>query len=180
MVTPPNYQECQCCRVDVAVDNVNECDKQHVVCHSCCNQMNRTDCMFCIPHHTSTQTSNQPPGSLRIHIESGTPEDIRVQVNVSDNHARIRSRYTEWYRKIQSIRLGITCVADFMLVITTLVACFMSLVYLGKVYIWIYFRVHPERDDSWFGWDNFRYMIGEMFCGLVVSMLIVGCCIRDN
>jgi len=50
--------------------------------------------------------------------------------------------------------------------------CFLSFTYIGKVYIYIYFKINSTADNSWFGWDKFNYILGETILGFFGSLII--------
>ena len=126
------------------------CEKQHVVCSDCRKRLGRTDCLFCQPHRRS----------VRIHISEEEPPT------------------TDTSRNTASRPLHDICLITYYL--AKAVAIFMGFVYLGKVLICLYFATNPHRDRSWFGWDNFRYVIAEAILGIVALGILAGCCLGSR
>ena len=123
------------------------CEKQHVVCRDCQKRLGRTDCLFCQPHRRS----------VRIHISEEEPTT------------------PDTTRNIALCLLHGFCLLIFYL--ARAVSIFMGLVYLGKVLLYLYFTANPDRDSSWFGWDNFRYVIGEALLAIIALGILAGCCL---
>ena len=151
-------QECQCCFKDIQdKTSLHICNKNHVICHECQQRMGRTDCLFCQPH---TNLHNQS----RIHI---APEFEVIQLP-----RRPRRPPSRPPSCLEETLFGTVVL---ILYLARIVAIFLGLAYLGKVFIYFYLWLNPETDYSWFGWDRFRYIIGEAFLGVAVLLILVGC-----
>ena len=150
--TPPQanvYLECQCCFNNTCVKNITLCDKGHRVCSQCIKKLQRRDCLFCVPHRM-----------ISIIEQPINPTTTPISI------IPVRNKYPVCRQLL-----------DFLYFIAKLVLGFFAAVYIGKVYVAIWYGCNPQMDGSWFSWASLSHCIGEAFIGLVVSMVLAGCCV---
>jgi hypothetical protein len=121
-------EECACCCHE---RELTRCAHGHAVCDTCKTRLERSDCLFCVPH--------APP-------------------------ALPRAARTAW--RDAGCAILVTCVR------------FLGCVFAGKVYIWFYLVTQDQR-CTWCAWDSLRHCMVEFLVGLVVTALLVGCCIQE-
>lgn len=149
---------CLVCTEELTNKPYIQCSKNHVVCQSCQRKMGRSDCLFCNP---CVQIDVQNPLELE-----DTPHN-RSSTSTTPSRTEM----------VRDFCLGLF---DFLKRISYGCLSWIACVYLGKVYIAFYFWCNPDQDHEWFGWDKFRYMIGESILGLFVSLILASCCLSDR
>lgn len=156
-----SLQECQCCFKEK--QRVSVCSKQHVICKDCQQRLGRQDCLFCKPHIDNLH-------SIQIQVAPNAPNAPNVQTHTRASQPNLA-------------RNTLYCIRDtliFMCYLARFVGAFLILVYVGKLFICLYFLANPDRDDSWFAWDRFNYVLGEALVGLVVLGILGGCCLGNR
>ena len=153
---PNIYLECQCCFNNTCVKTMTVCNKGHRVCTRCIKKLQRRDCLFCVPHRM-------------ISI-------IETPINPTTQSASITPLHNKppAYRHICNFLVSLR---KLLYVLAKLVLGFFALVYIGKVYVAIWYGCNPQMDSSWFSWGSLYYCIGEALIGLVVTMVFAGCCV---
>jgi len=142
-------EECACCCQELPRAQLSRCSKGHVMCATCTRRLNRSDCLFCVPHAV-TQERAAPPrrGWRALSLRTGAPA-VRPH-----------------------------CAACCRSVLAAVLA-FVSAVYAGKVYLWLY-MVTQDKQLDWFAWDSFRHCTGEFLLGLFGTAVLVGCCVKGE
>ncbi len=140
------------------------CPKGHTTCAACALRLKRTDCLLCNP---LTACASPLPRTLT-HPPSG---EMRL-VLPPEQTLRVRCR--------EYILRQLWVAAQAVLMLARIACIFVGSGYLGKVYVWMYVHIGDYDTPAWFGWGSFRYILPEALCGAFCTMMLVGCCVKDQ
>jgi hypothetical protein len=164
------YMVCQCCFNNLSAKNTTVCNNGHRVCNQCTKKMKRMDCLFCSPYHRSISIIDPP-------LNPTTPMARRTLHTTTPMGRSTLHPTTPMARRTLKLRNFMGSLGKPLYSIIYLVVGFFAAVYIGKVYVAIWYGCNPQFDSSWFSWGSLHNCIGEAFIGLVVSMVLAGCCV---
>lgn len=144
--------------IENSIDNSN-----FVECNCCMENKNIKDIVTCCKNHNICKSCMKKMNRTDCLICNPLQKNIKIN-NIREN----LSLYN-------CLSIILNLLFSFIMSNIIIAFCILLLAYIGKVYIYIYFKINSSADNSWFGWDKFNYILGETILGFFGSLIIGGC-----